>query len=283
VNGRVGRCEQNGACSLPDDGCASGYRYDRTAPSSVRNTCAEPADGGPDLGVPDLADFGGGTIYYSASFQDGTIPSSLFAERLTSDELTVVPAPWDQAHKALKMIIRPGEKNGNIGTSTQISRAVPHLMLHVTYRFETAFYFPSTTQFGAAEGGKTLQVLLQIVADPVVGNTMRFYVRNGELIVEVNNSTGGLQNVGGKQYSFGPVPKGRRVPLEFVFDGSADTAEGITRVTVDGQVLVDYKGPSVFDGGVSGGYWQVGLNDYASNIITSEVQMYLDDFFIYQL
>jgi hypothetical protein len=39
IDGQDGRCERSGFCSLADDGCSSGWRYDRSADPSLAGQC----------------------------------------------------------------------------------------------------------------------------------------------------------------------------------------------------------------------------------------------------
>jgi hypothetical protein len=107
---------------------------------------------------------------------------------------------------------------------------------------------------------------------------MALYITNGILYVKASDNS--------VRHTYGPVPTGRRVPIEVVHHApkAGPTSNGFVRIYLDGELVHQATGQVNRPQNQYAGYWKMGLYDYWDSLDHSgiaETSIYMDDLRLY--
>lgn len=107
----IGFCEADGACSFPDDSCASGRRYGDHAPAGRGGRCVEPVDGSTgvaDTGVSTSA-VGGSSSHGDVTTTAGVDDAASTTGVRTGDVGVACPPAWMLCamHRRMRLVATP--------------------------------------------------------------------------------------------------------------------------------------------------------------------------------
>lgn len=218
------------------------------------------------------------------SFQGGTIPKNVTQEQAqgSTDELSVVPAPWDAKQKAVKFVIRPGDSWNGTGyprTELTLQGQKNMVLWHKTYRYATSFYWPADTVFptGKVPKENTMLAPFQMHGDDGLSPLFSNLLVNGNQQLSFQRAQ---DNTSYKVLPLGAIPTGKLVEVDVVFRPS-DGDDGYLIIQNHGQTVAELTGANDRTNvGQKAGYWKQGLYDFWS---TSKVPMtlYMGDLNIY--
>lgn len=232
----------------------------------------------PDGSVPDLG-IGPGTLLYTMTFQEATIPAALTRDEVADDSLELVEAPWDATRQALRVLVRHGESWNGAGyprseVSPQSSTMVNRLAWNRLYRIVGAFSYAADAML-PDDGDHGIGLLItgfQLHGDDGVSPVLAFELRNGNMQLDYRPTDASVVDA---MHDCGPAPLGERISYEILYRGAID-ATGYLRVVVNGAVCYEESGPSNRAANPSPGYMKYGIYDPFHTVATSLV-MYLDD------
>lgn len=230
---------------------------------------------------------GGGTLFYTASFQGASIPSSVFRDMVASDSLTLVAAPWDGTRQALRVLIRGGENWNDAGYPrseiTPTRGFVEHFVWEQRYRITGAFGFNAGAEFpnSGSHGIGELVAGFQIHGDDNDPPVLALQLHNGNLQLQYRPTDG---RVTGTIVDCGVAPTGVRIPYEIVYVASG-AATGYIHVAVGDSCVLEQDGPSNRIANDAGGFMKYGLYDPFLTVETNtdpSLVIYLDDIQYYR-